>query len=336
MAKAKAKREKMTLEQLKENLAIKPASMLRTGVLPFDLVFKGHGLPTNGYIVFWSESGFGKTTTLLSVAKSLSTQRKKTVYAMVEDSMKTAEDMGIAEDENIIYINVRSYVEAEQAFDAFINSDADLMILDSVTALSTEEVIQQDEETGDLQPASDARLQSALEKKYANMLKNTGKAMIIVSQERANFNKGWTGPETTMAGGYSLKFYSVCVVQGLGGRGVIDNQTKEVIGTVGYLTVPEKNRFAPPRGRSPIQIIFGKGQSNIYALLCYMQWKGMYTQGGSTFKISYKGKDTSVQGKVGLYNWVKENYDSLVEDFYSESEAYFQAGKEGWKPSDSL
>lgn len=324
----------ISLDELKNKLSIRPPEYIRTGVLPLDLVFQGRGIPTNCYTVLWSQSGFGKSTLLLSLAKSLSQKGQKTVYAMIEDSMSTASDMGVVDDPNVSFLNVRTYVEAEQVFDAFLNSDATLLVLDSITGLSTEEVIKLDEQTGDMQPASDARLSSALEKKYANLLKGTGKAMLIVSQERANFNGGWGGPATTMQGGYSLKFYSGVVIQGLGVRKVLSPETKESIGTVGYLTAPEKNRHAAPGGRSPVQILFGKGQSNIYALLCFMQWKGYYTQGGANFKLSFKGKEESVRGRVALYDWIKSHYDSLEEDFYYNASSYFEALKQGWKPTD--
>lgn len=322
-----------TIDELASQLAMRPASYLRTGIIPMDLVFAGRGLPNDCYGVLWASSNWGKSTMCLSIGKSLSAMGKKTLYAMVEPSMQLAEDMGLLNDPNIRFLNVRTYVEMETVFDSYLSSDYDLLVIDSMTAVSTEKVIELDEQTGEMQPASDARLSSALEKKMSNMLKNTGKACLCIGQERANFNKGWLGPDTKLGGGYSLKYYAGYVIYGNGEANVLDPETKEVIGTQGYLSCPEKNRFSPPKGRSSVQILFGKGQSNIYALQCYMQWKGYYTQGGANFKVTFGGKETSLKGRSALIQWIKSNYDALVDDFYQNAESYFQAGKEGWKPT---
>lgn len=323
----------MSIDELSAKLAMKPASYLKTGVLPIDLVFKGKGLPNDCYGVLWASSNWGKSTMCLSIGKSLSSFGKKTLYAMVEPSMALAEDMGLLEDSNLKFLNVRTYVELESVFDSYLESDYDLLIIDSMTAVSTEKVIQQDEQTGEMQPASDARLSSALEKKMSNMLKNTGKACLCIGQERANFNKGWMGPDTKLGGGYSLKYYAGYVIYGNGESGVLNPETKEVIGTQGYMSCPEKNRFAPPKGRSPVQILFGKGQSNIYALQCYMQWKGLYSQGGANFKVTLNGKEESLRGRVALLGWIRDHYDDLVSMMEQDTEKYFEAGKQGWKPS---
>lgn len=330
-----AKRKTRSLEELINELSPTEQTFIHTGCIPVDMVTGGRGLPSGCMVQLYSESGYGKSTTCFSICKSLADQGKASLFASVEPNRKLYEDIGLREEkyrELVSLVELTTYSELEELFWAFLDSDKSVMIIDSITACCVDKVASGEQGLFDDLPASDARARSALLKVMQGNLKKHDKCIIYLNQVRANFNAGWLGEATTVEGGYTGKFYSAIQIAIKGDAGVsdiTDSTSKEVIGKTGYLWY-EKSRFSPPRTKIPIQILFGKGVSNLYSLLYYCYWKGYITPAGSSFKTSFNGKDESVRGRVARNEWVRTNMKELLADMELNMQAYYKALSTGY------
>ena len=111
-----------------------------------------------------------------------------------------------------------------------------------------------------------------------------------------------------------------------GGSVIYDLEDKNrVIGRDLALRFPWKNRYSVLGGTKygiPIRIIFGKGAANTYTLAHYCFWKGyLKTSGGWTTCVFGDREPVKVQGLSGKYQWVRENFHALADDFYSGNNA---------------
>ena len=329
---------KFSLDEMISQMSIKPAEFIRTGILAFDLLFEGKGLPWGGLHLLHSPSGYGKSTLTLSLARSLADKGYKSLFCMSEPSIKLAEDMGIMDEryaDRIKLLQLATYEELEQLFRAFLDSDYTVMFLDSLTAMSVSAIANNEIATTEIQPAANARVKAELMKFFqANLLKVPNKAVICIAQQRANFNAGWNGPQSTLAGSSSDRYYASTVIEVRGDAQVPDlaNDSKAVIGKSGYLVCPEKNRYSPPRTSCPVTILFGRGVSNISTVQDWLKFKGPVTQGGARYKVMLDGEEHSCVGRVGYNEWVRDNMERLSELFYESAAEYFDALRKGYRP----
>jgi hypothetical protein len=105
---------------------------------------------------------------------------------------------------------------------------------------------------------------------------------------------------------------------------IVAGAEKKIIGKQGYLTCP-KNRVVSPGAHIPLQVIFGKGVSNIYSLTHYLYWKGAVVGKGAWFEISFNGSTDKVSGRTGRHQWVKDHQTEVLEDLYANAASYYDA-----------
>lgn len=344
--------KRMTLDEMEERMAIRPPEFVRTGLLAFDLLFEGKGLPLGGLFALHAPSSSGKTTLTLTLCKLLADRGHRSVFAMSEPSPQLAEDMGLLGEAyrgKFAMLDLTTYDELEDLFNSFMESDATLLVVDSLTACSLSSVAQQQIRTNETLPAADSRAKAALLKMVQSNLKRSSKAVICIQQQRANFNAGWGDlHKSVMAGGRAEEFYTSAIIELVGAAQIraSDTATSAVLGTSGYLVCNPKNRFAPPRVPSFVQIIFGKGASNIKVIRDFMKWAGMLKASGSWFTVRMDGEGDAdgdddesvtgcerVNGKTALNEWIADHYDELEELFYSRAQDYFNGIREGYRPS---
>lgn len=325
----------LSIDDLKKEFATREQEYLRTGILSVDLLTGGRGLPRGSFLNFYTKYGYGKTTTAFSVAKALADKGFKTIFAFTEGSQELAKAMGLLEPQyadSFLQLDIKTYNDLEKVFRVFLDSDYTVLMVDSITGCCVDALSSGETSAMEQLPATDARAQSAMFKMMQGNIKSTDKILFSISQTRANFNKGWNGPDTVAAGGQAAQFYPMINFTMDGDAQVSDiesTDSKKRIGKNGYL-VSEKNRYSSPRVRIPIQILFGKGVSNVYVLLYYMYWKGLISSAGAFFKIKWNGEEVSVRGKVERNNFVKNNAETIIESFYEDSGAFYNALAEGF------
>lgn len=335
----KGLKSKSSLDELLERFAPQEDKYIRTGVLAFDLMTEGLGLPCSGFIHLWGPYGTGKSTLTASIAKGIADQGYKTLLVQVEPSDKLLRDMGLREppyDELIRVVNPVFYNEAEEVFDAFMDApDYALMVLDSVSQLARE--VATEKKVEESQVAEDAVTRVRFVKRVAAVMRRANsKAMIQVYHATTNFDRmSPYDPKFKTEGGQRPQQFSVMALSLEGGR-VIDNSDGTRAGRDVLLRPQGKNRFskfAVPKFGSPMRILFGQGVSNSYTMAAYCIWKG-YIQRGAWNTCSFGGKEDKVQGKDGLHRWLEDNWDALNQDFYENAKGFIDGLLGGFTPGE--
>jgi len=322
-----------SIEDLISGLKPPVEKYIKTGCLPFDLLTGGKGMRLGYLYQLYSSSGFGKSTFMLSVCRSLANRGLKSLYVASENNDELTESMGLKDDKYKGLFNlypIMTYKDLEKITWAFLDSDYSLMVIDSITACFPSKLAEdEDVSIEDSLPGINARIRGDYLRIINGMVSKKEKAIVYLNQTRASFDAGWHGEAEKAEGGYANKFY--CMIQATirGDAKVPDlssGEDKKIIGKQGYLTCPSKNRCATPGASIPLRVFFGKGVSNNYTLTHFCLWKGLITNSGAWFncRISEEAGEEKVQGKVGRDTWVKNNQEALSSVFYSHADEYYQ------------
>jgi RecA/RadA recombinase len=327
-------KERPSISDLVEKLTVREVEYLPSGCLPFDLLNGGRGLPLDSFSMMWAPKGYGKTTLYMSLCRSLALRGHRSVFAYSEDSRDLAKSMGLFGDDfkdKFTMLPALTFKDLEDITWAFLKPDSGytLLVVDSLTAVINSKMKEDGFSVEDHQVALAAGPRTNYLKLFQVMIQGTGKAILVVCQARSNFDKGWgMGPDFVSDGGNTVEQMVHAVYEFRGDSKVNDIVTgddKHVVGKQGWLW-SEKNRFAVPFTKVPIQVLFGKGASNLYTLQQYCEWAG-YTKGsGAWFEcVLPDGSDAAkVQGKAGRFGWVRDNQKVLTDDFYLHSKEFFE------------
>jgi RecA/RadA recombinase len=305
----------------------------RTGVLSFDMVTEGKGLP-EGLISIYSKSGNGKSTLAYSIVKNICSQGVPTIFASVEPSVKLRSDMGVVgfPVDILRVVDVLYYNEVQDIVVSFFYSPYKVLVIDSLTALSMGAETFEEKPLEDAPKiGADAGPQTRLCTYLSGQCKRTGKTVIYICQTRkdiAGAMHGGGGGDK-QAGSEAVYFYADLTLKMYGSEkftaddlfGIKENQ---IIASKGFLSA-DKNRHALPFVKIPYFCLFGKGISNKETLKIWMKWKEIYTVGGAGwYCVKYKGSESKMQGKSAFNKWITDNYNVLVADFYNDAPKFFK------------
>jgi len=324
-----AKRAKYNLSELVKEFSSRESEYTRTGILPFDLITGGKGLVSGVIYQIFAMKGYGKSTAMLDMCKSLADQGEKSLYLEVEANWDLAESMGLFTDERKEFfsmVSAQTWEDVEKLSWAFLESDYRVMIIDSLSAITPSKLAMGEESIETVRPGLDAALQTNYLKLFAGNLKKTNKTIIFLSQMRAIMGQSsFYGPTEDAEGGYATEFYPGIRMQILGDSKIPDlEHDGKLIGKTGTFYCL-KNRIHAPFTHIPLQVIFGKGVSNIYSLLCWA-WTCGYLTGGGRANWEWNlpsGETGSCKGRVERNKWVTENYEALTALFYEDAELYY-------------
>jgi RecA/RadA recombinase len=284
-----------------------------------------------GYLYqFYSSSGYGKSTVMMSLCRSLADQGHKSLYVASEKNDELAASMGLTQERYSGYFGlypIMTYKDLEDVTWSFFDSDRTFMVVDSITACFPSKIIEEDISIEDSLPGINARIRGDYLRIIQGKIQKTEKTIVYLNQTRANFSAGWNEETEKAEGGYANKFF--CMVQATI-RGdakvpdLVSGAEKMIVGKQGFLVSP-KNRIVSPGAKIPLQVIFGKGVSNIFSLTHYLMWKGVVVGKGAWFEIDWNGSTDKVNGRAGRREWVREHQGELLEDMYANAEAYYDA-----------
>ena len=322
-----------SLDALIAGLKEPPEKYIKTGCLSFDMLTGGKGARLGYLYQLYSSSGFGKSSLMLSVCRSLANKGLKSIYVASEKNDELAESMGLHDEKYqglFSLYPVITYRDLEQVTWSFLDSDYTLMVIDSITACIPSKIVEEDVSIEDSLPGINARIRGDYLKIIQGMIQKKDKFIVYLNQTRANFSGGWGSDPETAEGGYANKFY--CMIQAtIKGDAKVPDLTsgddKKVVGKQGYLVCPTKNRAVTPGAKIPLRIFFGKGVSNIYTLEFFCLWKGLITGSGAWFTCKLDPGDSTeekVQGKAGRAEWVRANQEALTDILYNNAEEFYQ------------
>ena len=282
------------------DIGIENVDIIPTGSLSLNAALGVGGYPRGRIIEIYGPESSGKTT--LAIHAIAEAQKAGGVAAFIDAEHAFdrfyAEKLGV----NINELIISQPDNGEQALeiaDQLIRSSAiDILIVDSVAALTPKAEIEGD--MGDNRVGLQARLMSQALRKLTATISKTNTCCIFINQLREKIGVMFGNPETT-TGGNALKFYSSVrldirrVTTLKDGDTPIGNQVRVKV---------VKNKVAPPFRKAEFEITFGEGISKAGEIVDLGVQYGIIKKSGSWF--SY-GDSRLGQGRDAVKKIIKDN-----------------------------
>ena len=282
------------------DIGIENVDIIPTGSLALNAALGVGGYPRGRIIEIYGPESSGKTT--LAIHAIAEAQKAGGVAAFIDAEHAFdrfyAEKLGV----NVNELIISQPDNGEQALeiaDQLIRSSAiDILIVDSVAALTPKAEIEGD--MGDNRVGLQARLMSQALRKLTATISKTTTCCIFINQLREKIGVMFGNPETT-TGGNALKFYSSVrldirrVTTLKDGDTPIGNQVRVKV---------VKNKMAPPFRKAEFGITFGEGISKAGEVVDLGVQYGIIKKSGSWF--SY-GESRLGQGRDAVKKIIKDN-----------------------------
>lgn len=326
---AKLKALKLTMDKLDKTYgkgavmrmgdnAVVEVEVIPSGSLSLDVALGIGGFPRGRVVEIYGPESSGKTTlTLHAIAEA---QKAGGIAAFIDAEHAFdryyAEKLGV-QTEDLIISQPDNGEQALEIADNLIRSGAiDLIVIDSVAALTPKAEIEGD--MGDSKVGLHARLMSQALRKLTGTISKTNCTVIFINQLREKIGVMFGNPETT-TGGNALKFYASIRLdirrstQIKDGEHVIGNRTKVKV---------VKNKVAPPFRIAEFDILYGEGVSKLGEIIDLGTQYEVIQKSGSWF--SYDGTKLG-QGREGVKTILKDNPE-LAEEIEHKIIAKLQNG----------
>lgn len=305
MAKIEKDHGKGTIMKLGDD-KVDDIPVISTGSVGLNLALGVGGYPRGRVIEIYGPESSGKTT--LAIHAIAEAQKQGGIAAIIDAEHAFdrfyAEKLGVDTD-NLLISQPDSGEQALEVADELIRSSAiDLIVIDSVAALTPKAEL--DGDMGDNKVGLQARLMSQALRKLTATINKTNTCCIFINQLREKIGVMFGNPETT-TGGNALKFYASVrldirrISQIKEGDEVLGNQTRVKV---------VKNKVAPPFRKAEFDIMFGEGISRVGEIVDLGVEYNIIKKSGSWF--SY-GETRLAQGRDAVKVLLKDNPDLAAE-----------------------
>ena len=275
--------------------SITTVPVVSTGVLAIDGALIAGGLPKGRICEFFGPEGSGKSTVALMAVAAC--QRNGGICAYID--MEHALDPSLAAScgvnmKTLIFSQPDSGDAAFNTIDYLLNTnEVDLIVFDSVAALSFKEELEDDKFIGDQSAKVGiiARKMSAALRQFTTKAARAGTTLLFINQLRTNITMGYSaGPTDTTPGGRALKFYSSVRLEIKRGKQIKNKDN--IIGHELFVKVV-KNKMAPPFRTAHCSLIYGKGIPEAESLISLAVAHNILTRRGPWV---YWGEEKISQG----------------------------------------
>lgn len=281
---------------------IEDVPVISTGSVGLNMALGVGGYPRGRVIEIYGPESSGKTT--LAIHAMAEVQRQGGIAAIIDAEHAFdrfyAEKLGVDTD-NLLIAQPDCGEQALEIADELIRSAAvDLVVIDSVAALTPKAEIEGD--MGDNKVGLQARLMSQALRKLTATINKTQTTCIFINQLREKIGVMFGNPETT-TGGNALKFYASVRLdirktgQLKDGDEVIGNQVRVKV---------VKNKVAPPFKKAEFDLMFNEGISKVGELVDLGVEQGILQKSGSWY--SYNDQKLA-QGRDAAKNILRDNPD---------------------------
>lgn len=296
---------KGTIMKMGDN-KVEEVAVIPSGSIGLNIALGVGGYPRGRVIEIFGPESSGKTT--LAIHAIAEAQKAGGIAAIIDAEHAFdrfyAEKLGVNTDELLISQPDNGEQALEIADQLIRSSAVDIVVIDSVAALTPKAEIEGD--MGDSKMGLQARLMSQALRKLTANINKTNTTCIFINQLRDKIGVMFGNPETT-TGGNALKFYASIrldirrISQLKDGEEAIGNQTRVKV---------VKNKMAPPFRKAEFDIMFGEGISRSGEILDLGVEYGIIKKSGSWY--SY-GDSKLAQGRDASKNLLKDNPDLAAE-----------------------
>ncbi len=303
-------------------------STVSTGSLALDNALGVGGYPRGRIIEVYGPESSGKTTLALHAVAEIQKRGGTAAYIDAENAMdpQYASALGVNIDD-LLLSQPDTGEQGLEIADALVSSGAiDLVVIDSVAALVPRAEIEG--EMGDSHVGLQARLMSQALRKLSGTINKTKTIAIFINQIREKVGIMFGNPETT-PGGRALKFYSTIRLEVRRAE-----QIKEGTNAVGNRTRIKvvKNKVAPPFKTAEVDIMYGKGISQLGELIDMGVDKDIVHKSGSWY--SYNDERIG-QGRENAKKFLADHPDIEAKLRHEVREAYGMSDDEPTKDNDN-
>jgi recombination protein RecA len=288
------------------NEEVEEVEVISSGSLGLDAALGVGGSPRGRVIEIYGPEASGKTT--LAIHAIAEAQKAGGIAAIIDAEHAFdrfyAENLGVKMEELLISQPDNGEQALEIADQLIRSSAVDLIVIDSVAALTPKAEIEG--EMGDSKMGLQARLMSQALRKLTATISKTNTTCIFINQLREKIGVMFGNPETT-TGGNALKFYASVrldirrIGQIKDGDNVIGNETRVKV---------VKNKVAPPFRKAEFDIMYGKGISKVGETIDLGVEYNIVKKSGSWF--SY-GDTKLAQGREAAKKLLEDNVELCQE-----------------------
>lgn len=280
--------------------------VIPTGFIQIDSALGAGGIPKGRITEIYGPESSGKTTLTLHIIAQAQKNGGIAAFIDAEHALDPQYAKVLGVDIDNLYVSQPD--TGEQALDiceALARSNAvDLIVIDSVAALTPKAEIEGDMETATM--GLQARLMSRALRKITAVVGKSNTAVIFINQLRDKIGVIYGNPETT-TGGKALKFFASVRIDIRKGEPIKNGS--ELIGNKCKIKIV-KNKVAPPFKTAEVDMLFGKGISRESSLMDFAIESGIITKSGSWF--SYQGERIG-QGKDNAKDFLLSHPEIMEE-----------------------
>ena len=279
---------------------VENVEVIPTGSIGLNYALGVGGFPRGRIIEIFGPESSGKTT--LAIHAIAEAQKMGGVAAIIDAEHAFdrfyAEKLGVDTD-NLFISQPDNGEQALEIAEQLIRSSAiDILVVDSVAALTPKSEIEGD--MGDRNVGLQARLMSQAMRKLTGAISRTKTTCIFINQLREKIGVMF-GPSETTTGGNALKFYASVRIDIRSSTTLKDGE--DVLGRHTKVKVV-KNKVAPPFRRAEFDIMFGEGISRSSEIIDLGVEYGIIQKSGAWF--SYDGSKLA-QGRDQAKRVVQDN-----------------------------